>query len=109
MSSLWESIASSGRALGVFHSRSGSVAIEALSEGSILGGRLESLRGRSVLLGMHEQLGTALALLELDGGARRVVLCPPDLPPEQLTAIRGTAEADVVSCSGVKSGVHSTT
>ena len=96
MSSLWESITSSGRALGVFHSRSGSVAIQALSEGSILGGRLESLRGRSVLLGMHEQLGTALALLELDGVARRVVLCTPDLTPEQLAAIRGTAEADVV-------------
>ena len=45
---------------------------------------------------MPEQLGTALALLELDGVARRVVLCTPDLTPEQLAAIGATAEADAV-------------
>ncbi|HEY2463078.1 MAG TPA: long-chain fatty acid--CoA ligase [Steroidobacteraceae bacterium] len=96
MSSLWESISSSGPAAGIFHGRSGSVALQAIAAGSILGGKLESLRGRSVLLAMHEQLGTALALLELDGVARRVVLCTPDLTPEQLAGVRATAEADVV-------------
>jgi acyl-coenzyme A synthetase/AMP-(fatty) acid ligase len=96
MSSLWESISSSGPAAGAFHGRSGSVALQAIADGSILDGKLESFRGRSVLLAMHEQLGTALALLELDGVARRVVLCTPDLTPEQLAAVRATAEADIV-------------
>jgi acyl-coenzyme A synthetase/AMP-(fatty) acid ligase len=96
MSSLWESISSSGPAAGLFHGRSGSVALQELAAGSILGGELESFRGRSVLLGMREQLGTALALAELDGVARRLVLCTPDLTPEQLAGIRTTAEADIV-------------
>ena len=96
MSSLWESISSNGPAAGVFHSRSGSVAFHELASGSILGARLESFRGRSVLLAMREQLSTALALLELDGVARRVVLCTPDLSPEHLDFVRTTAEADIV-------------
>ena len=96
MSSLWESIASNGPVAGVFHARSGSVAFQSLAAGSILGSKLESFRGRSVLLAMREQLGTALALLELDGVARRLVLCTPDLTAEQLAGVRATAEADLV-------------
>src|ERR1700723_3798166 len=96
MSSLWESISSSGPAAGAFHGRLGSVALQELAAGSILGGALESFRGRSVLLSMREQLSTALALLELDGVARRLVLCTPDLTPEQLAGVGAAAEADVV-------------
>src|SRR5580692_3198683 len=96
MSSLWESISSSGPAAGAFHGRSGSVALQELAAGSILGGALESFRGRSVLLSMREQLSTALALLELDGVARRLVLCTPDLTPEQLAGVGATAEADII-------------
>ena len=33
---------------------------------------------------MREQLANAVALIELDGVARRLVLCTPDLAPEQL-------------------------
>jgi acyl-coenzyme A synthetase/AMP-(fatty) acid ligase len=96
MSSLWESIASSGPGVGAFHGRSGAIAFQDLAAGSILGGELESFRGRSVLLATREQLSTALALLELDGVARRLVLCTPDLTPEQLVGVRATAEADIV-------------
>jgi acyl-coenzyme A synthetase/AMP-(fatty) acid ligase len=96
MNSLWESIASSGPETGAFHGPSGSVAFQELAGGSILGGRLEAFRGRSVLLAMREQLGTALALLELDGVARRLVLCTPDLSAEQLALVGATAEADLV-------------
>src|SRR5271168_1850990 len=96
MSSLWGSISSGGQAAGVFHGRSGSVAFQELAAGSILGSELESFRGRSVLLAMREQLSTALALLELDGVARRLVLCTPDLTPEQIAGVRATAEADIV-------------
>ena len=95
MSSLWESI-SSNEAGGVFHGRAGSISPADLAGSSILGGKLESLRGRSVVLAMREQLATAIALVELDGVARRLVLCTPDLTPEQLAGVCAAAEADVV-------------
>src|SRR5258708_1636128 len=97
MSSLWESVSRSGEpAAGIFHGRSGSIALAALAQGSILGGRLESLRGRTVVLAMREQLANAAALVELDGVARRLVLCTPDLTPEQLAGVCAAADADVV-------------
>ncbi len=65
-----------------------------LEHASTLGGRLERLRGRSILIATHEQLATAIALIELDGLARRIVLCTPDLTPEQLAAVAATAEAE---------------
>jgi acyl-coenzyme A synthetase/AMP-(fatty) acid ligase len=96
MSSLWESVSRSGDPAGVFHGRAGSIAISDLARGSILGGKLESFRGRSVVLAMRDQLANAVALLELDGVARRLVLSTPDLTPEQLAGVAATAEADVI-------------
>src|SRR4029077_10542925 len=96
MSSLWESIAATGPVRGVFHAPSGSVALADLAAASVLGGKLESYRGRSVVLAMREQLATAIALLELDGVARRLVLCTPDLTPELLAGVCATADADAV-------------
>jgi len=95
MSSLWESISSSGEtAAGIFHGRAASVALADLAGGSILDGRLESLRGRTVVLAMRGQLATAVALVELDGVARRLVLCTPDLTPEQLAGVSAAAAAE---------------
>jgi acyl-CoA synthetase (AMP-forming)/AMP-acid ligase II len=97
MSSIWESVTASAAPLAaIFHGPTGSVALADLAGGSILDEKLESLRGRTVLLAMREQLGTAIALVELDGVARRIVLCTPDLTPEQLTGVATAAEADVV-------------
>jgi len=97
MSSLWESVSRTGEpAAGIFHGRTGSIALAALAKSSVLGGRLESLRGRTVVLAMREQLANAVALVELDGVARRLVLCTPDLTPEQLAGVCAAAEADVV-------------
>jgi acyl-coenzyme A synthetase/AMP-(fatty) acid ligase len=62
--------------------------------GSALYGRAEELEGRSVLLATTSQLTTASALIELDGIARRIVLCPPDLPLEHLPYVIDTAEVD---------------
>jgi acyl-CoA synthetase (AMP-forming)/AMP-acid ligase II len=70
------------------------VGLGELARASSLGGRLEELRGRSVLVATQEQLAAALALIELDGVARRVVLCPPGLSPEHLPAVVDTAEVD---------------
>src|SRR5271168_3024728 len=63
---------------------------------STLDGKLEALRGRSVVLASRDQLPTAAALVELDGVARRLVLCTPDLGHEQLAAVCGLAEADAL-------------
>src|SRR5258708_26951463 len=87
VSSLWDAIAPSGAAIsGKFHGRGASVALEELAAGSTFGSALESLRGRSVLIATREQLPTPLALVELDGVARRMVLVTPALTPHPLAA-----------------------
>jgi len=97
MTSLWECVAdSSGGVSGAFHGANGSIALAELSTASCLAGRLEALRGRSVLLALREQLSAAVALLELDGVARRMVLCTPDLTPERLAEVAAAAETDAV-------------
>jgi acyl-coenzyme A synthetase/AMP-(fatty) acid ligase len=73
-----------------------SVALGDLARGTSLGGALAKLENRSVLLATSDQLTTALALIELDGVARRLILCPPDLPTEQLSQVISTAQADAV-------------
>jgi acyl-CoA synthetase (AMP-forming)/AMP-acid ligase II len=99
LSCLWDSIVASGAAVsGEFRGRGASVALAELAAGSTFGTALESLRGRSVLIATREQLPTALALLELDGVVRRMVLCTPDLTPEQLDGVAATAQADAIVC-----------
>jgi acyl-coenzyme A synthetase/AMP-(fatty) acid ligase len=94
---LWESIAASGAGTDVaFHGRGASVRLSELATGSTFGAALESLRGRSVLIATREQLPTALALVELDGVARRMVLCTPELSAQQLERIAETAQADAI-------------
>jgi acyl-coenzyme A synthetase/AMP-(fatty) acid ligase len=84
---------SAGRFL---HGANGSVALADLRGGTSLGGRLEELAGRSVLLAARDQLPAALALIELDGVARRVVLCPPDMTAGHLPEIAANAEVDAI-------------
>jgi acyl-CoA synthetase (AMP-forming)/AMP-acid ligase II len=97
VSCLWDSIAPAGAAIdGKFLGRGASVDLKDLTGGSMFGSARESLRGRSVVIATREQLPTALALVELDGIARRMVLCTPDLTPEQLAGVAATAEADAI-------------
>ena len=67
-----------------------------LAGGTSLGGRLEELAGKSVLLATGSQLTTALALIELDGIARRLTILPPDADPEHYAAIVAGADVDAV-------------
>lgn len=71
-----------------------SVKLADLGRRSALAGHLESLRGRSVLVLTRGPLEAALALIELDGVARRVVLCPPGVAFEHLPGVIETAEID---------------
>jgi acyl-CoA synthetase (AMP-forming)/AMP-acid ligase II len=94
---LWRSLNAAGRisqrCLSNAHSHAD---LTALVNGSSLGGRLDELRGRSVLLATQAQLSAALALIELDGVARRIVLCPPDVASAHLPAVMEAAEVDAV-------------
>lgn len=70
--------------------------LDAVAGGSCLGDNAAKLRGRSVLVYTQDQFNTALALIELDGAARRMVLCPTDLPVEHLPQVIALAEIDAV-------------
>src|SRR2546425_6054080 len=95
--SLWDAV----RAAGALAERAlwgaeASVRLGELAGGSSLGGRLEELRGRSVLVATRDQLTAALALIELDGVARRLVLWPPDLPRKVVPFVMATAAVGAV-------------
>jgi len=64
--------------------------------GTGLGGRLAELAGRTALIRVGDPIFAALALIELDGVARRVVLCPPDLSDDDLPYVIETAGIDVL-------------
>jgi len=95
--SLWNSLTAAGHLSDRFlWGADASVTLGDLVSGSSLGGRLEELRGRSILVATRNQLPAALALIELDGIARRLVLCPPDLPLEHVPVVIATAAVDAV-------------
>lgn len=94
--SLRQHLASNRRRQGHLHGRHGSVALAELGSASALDGELDKLRGRSVLLATADQLATALALVDLDGLAGRIVLCPTGLAVEHLPAIAAAAQIDAV-------------
>ena len=74
----------------------GGVALADLAGGTSLGGRLHELAGRAVLLATRDQFAAALALIGLDGVARRIVLCPPDVDAAHLPEIIADGEIDAV-------------
>jgi acyl-coenzyme A synthetase/AMP-(fatty) acid ligase len=92
---LWRLITASS-ALGgtLLHDRDARVDLGTLAQASSLDGHLEELRGCTVVLQVENQLTAALALVELDGVARRVVLCPPDVAEKYLAGVALDAEAD---------------
>jgi acyl-coenzyme A synthetase/AMP-(fatty) acid ligase len=80
----------------LLHGRGASIALSELATGSTFGSALEALRDRSVLIATREQLPAALALIELDGIARRMVLCTNDLSLDQLETVAAAAQADAI-------------
>src|SRR5216117_4439788 len=95
--SLWSRSSAAGRLSGrSLWGADGSVALGDLARGSSLGARLEELAGRCVLVATADQLTAALALIELDGIARRLILSPPDLPSEHVPFVITAAAVDAV-------------
>ncbi len=73
------------------------VPLAAVAAGSVLDGDARArLAGRSVLLIASGQFAATLALVDLDGLARRLVLCPPDLKPDHRAAVMADAGVDAV-------------
>ncbi|MDB6090472.1 MAG: putative 2-succinylbenzoate--CoA ligase [Gammaproteobacteria bacterium] len=79
---------------GSFHGVDTVIKLADLENASCLEGRLEELRGRRVLISARDQLVAALALVELDGVAQRLVLCPPDLSAAHFPIVIKSADAD---------------
>ena len=106
MSCLWDSIApAAGNPGGVLHGRAASVPLAELAAGSTFGTALAALRGRSVLVATREQLPAGLAMIELDGIARRMVLCTNDLSREQFDSVAAAAQADAVIIDAASSAM----
>jgi acyl-CoA synthetase (AMP-forming)/AMP-acid ligase II len=77
------------------------VSLTALLTSRCLGDR-PALTNRCVLIATHDQLETATALIELDGVARRMIVCPPGISDDHLQTIVEAADVDaVVSDSGM--------
>jgi acyl-CoA synthetase (AMP-forming)/AMP-acid ligase II len=79
-----------------FWDREGCARYSDLNRGTSLGVRRTELAGRSVLVATSSQLATALALIELDGVARRLLILPPDADHEHLGAVIEAAGIDAV-------------
>ena len=72
------------------------VSLTNILEQTCLVGRFGELSGRSVLLAVADQLISAVAMTEIDGVARRMLLCPPDLNADHLKTLIDDAEIDAV-------------
>jgi acyl-coenzyme A synthetase/AMP-(fatty) acid ligase len=69
------------------------IALADLAQGSAF---IDDVSGRSIVLATHAQLAAAKALVALDGVARRIIICSPDLPLAHLATIAAEAEADAI-------------
>ena len=72
------------------------VSLTDILEYSCLGDRLGELSGRSVLMAVSDQLISGLVMTEIDGIARRMLLCPPDLNTDHLQSLMADADIDAV-------------
>lgn len=61
--------------------------LDSLKGATTLGGRREELRNLNVAVLAGSQLAAMIALIELDGWASRIVLCPPDLDERMVPSI----------------------
>jgi acyl-CoA synthetase (AMP-forming)/AMP-acid ligase II len=72
------------------------VSLTDILEYSCLADRIGELSGRSVLMAVSDQLISGLVMTEIDGVARRMLLCPPDLNADHLQSLMDDADIDAV-------------
>jgi acyl-coenzyme A synthetase/AMP-(fatty) acid ligase len=78
------------------HGADVSVCLADVLAGTSTSSWLSNLSGRSVLIATRDQVAAALALIELDGLARRIVICPIDVPYEQFSSVIAAAGIDAI-------------
>ncbi|QUD88235.1 ANL family adenylate-forming protein [Phenylobacterium montanum] len=101
MTSLREGLAAApGKAGLSLHGRERSLAFEDLAARTGLGAARAGLAGRSVLIHTRSQIGAAQAMVELDGLAQRIVVCPPDLADEHLPSVVEHSGAEAIVVDG---------
>jgi acyl-coenzyme A synthetase/AMP-(fatty) acid ligase len=98
--SLRDAIALGGTPPGYLIGAEHRIALGDLLHGSAIACGVENLRGSSVLIAAADPFLVALALIELDGRARRMTLFPPDLALEHLPYVMRYAEVDTVVSDG---------
>jgi len=79
--------------------RQAGVCLQHLAARTAFTSGLAALAGRSVLLASRDPLATATSLIELDGIARRLIICTPDLQPQHLEDVAARAGADAIVCA----------
>src|ERR1700748_3802335 len=95
--SLWEAVGTAIDTCDPFVSGAEtSLLLRDLLTGSLLGGPSRELSVPSVLIATTDQLIAAAALIELDGVARRMVLCPPDLAAAHLPSLVRSPEGGAI-------------
>jgi acyl-coenzyme A synthetase/AMP-(fatty) acid ligase len=67
-----------------------------LAAGNIFHYEADDYRGRSVVLATTGLFATIAAMIQLDGVAQRIVLCPPDLLTEHIAFVAEAAAADFI-------------
>jgi len=72
------------------------VSLTDILQHTCLSNRLGELSGRSVLMAVSDQLISGLVMTEVDGVARRMLLCPPDLNADHLQSLMQDADIDAV-------------
>ena len=72
------------------------VSLTDIPEQTCLGGRLGELSARSVLLAVVDQLTAGIAMTEIDGVARRMLLSPPDIDADHMRTLMEEAAIDAV-------------
>jgi acyl-coenzyme A synthetase/AMP-(fatty) acid ligase len=72
------------------------VRLRDLAHGTALDADLATLDGAHVLIRTSDQLFAALALIELDGVAARMVIAPPDLKDEHIASVIERAKLDTL-------------
>jgi hypothetical protein len=72
------------------------VSLSDILQTTCLAGRVRELSGRSVLLAVSGQLLSAHATIEIDGVARRMLLCPPDVNPDDIESLIDEADIQAI-------------
>lgn len=72
------------------------VSLTDILERTCLVGGPGEIAGRSVLLAVRDQMISGIAMTEIDGVARRMLLCPPDLNADHIKTLIDDAEIDTV-------------